>query len=272
MAVVAPSPAREPESEAGRCRRASDPRPVALVTGGSSGIGAAVARRLAADGGWRLVVAGRDEQRLGEVARETGGTPIAFDLSAPHAARGLLAEALSAHGRIDLLVACAGVGWFGPFASMPTSEVDRLVEVDLAAVIRLVRLVLPRMLLQRTGHLVLIGSVAGCLGVRGEAVYSAAKAGLGVFADALRYELHGTGVGVTFVVPGAVATPFFVRRGAEYTRAFPQPLPPERVARAVLKAVRDGRPEVFVPGWLRLPIAVRALAPGCYRRLADRFG
>ncbi|MFD5451002.1 SDR family NAD(P)-dependent oxidoreductase [Streptomyces sp. NPDC003470] len=244
----------------------------ALVTGASSGIGAAVARRLADEGGWRLVLSGRDPSRLREVAEAASAVPFAADLTLPGADRRLADFALATAGPVDLLVAGAGIGWAGEFRDMPPHRIDEVFDIDVLATLRLVRRLLPGMIEAGSGRVVLIGSLAGCVGVRDEAVYSAAKAALGAFADALRYEVRGTGVGVTHVVPGVVDTPFFERRGAPYRRSRPRPVPAERVADAVRRAVVRGRDEVYVPGWLRLPCRVRGAAPGLYRRMASRFG
>ncbi|MDW4908957.1 SDR family NAD(P)-dependent oxidoreductase [Streptomyces sp. ADMS] len=243
----------------------------AVVTGASSGIGAAVARGLAQDG-WRLVLNGRDTTRLDGVATDTFAAAFPADLTAAGADRRLADFALDQVGRVDVLVAGAGIGWAGQFSDMPESAIDEVIHVDLLSTVRLVRHLLPHMVGAGSGRVVLIGSVAGALGVRGEAVYSAAKAALAVFADALRYELHGTGVGVTLVIPGVVETPFFDRRGTPYTRRRPKAVPPERVADAVRRAIRRGTHEVYVPGWLCLPARVHGMAPALYRRLAARFG
>ncbi|WP_055489181.1 SDR family oxidoreductase [Streptomyces sp. TP-A0356] len=268
--VDAPSPAALPVRR--RTGDPSAPRGTALVTGASSGIGAAVARRLAAEGGWRLVLNGRDAARLARVADRAPATVFPADLTRQAETRQLAEFALDHLGRVDLLVACAGIGWAGDFSSMPARAIDEVIDVDVLATMHLVRHLLPRMVEAGSGRVVIIGSLAGTVGVRGEAVYSAAKAALATYADALRYELRGTGVGVTHVVPGVVDTPFFERRGVPYRRSRPTPVPPERVADAVWSAVSRGRDEVYVPGWLRLPARVRGAAPALYRCLAARFG
>ncbi|ETK37207.1 hypothetical protein MPTA5024_05095 [Microbispora sp. ATCC PTA-5024] len=171
---------------------------------------------------------------------------------------------------MDVLVANAGEGWSGPLAAMPDGTLERLVAVNLTAPMRLTRLLLPAMAERGRGHLVYVASIAGALGVREEAVYAATKAGLLAFAESLRYEAPG--VGVTVVLPGVVDTPFFERRGRPYTRSRPAPVPPARVAAAVVAAVERGRAEVYVPGWLRVPARLRGAAPGTFRALARRFG
>ncbi|NSC25043.1 SDR family NAD(P)-dependent oxidoreductase [Streptomyces albus subsp. chlorinus] len=247
-------------------------RPVALVTGASSGIGAAVAERLAAEGGWRLLLNGRDERRLAQVATRTGGVPLAADLSDARARERLAEEALAHSGRVDALVAGAGIGWAGTFAAMPAEDIDDVLAVNLNATLHLVRLLLPGMVDRRCGRVVLIGSMAGSVGVRGEAVYAATKAGLTAFADSLRYELAPSRVRVSMVLPGVVDTPFFQRRGAPYHRDRPRPVPPDDVAEAVFRALRTGRPNAYVPSWMAVPAWLHGAVPGLFRSLAQRFG
>ncbi|HXD70808.1 MAG TPA: SDR family NAD(P)-dependent oxidoreductase, partial [Gaiellales bacterium] len=198
-----------------------------LVTGASSGIGAATAQALSSRGA-RVVVAGSDPDRTAEVAARVGGAALVHDLAQPGAAADLAAAAAAVHGRVDVLVNNAGVGWAGSFAEMPEGEIRRLVQVDLTAAVELTRALLPGMLERGRGHVVSVGSVAGHAGGRGEAVYAACKAGLAAFAEALRQEHRDAPVGFSVVIPGAVATPFFARRGAPYARSFPRPVPPGR--------------------------------------------
>jgi short-subunit dehydrogenase len=274
-----------------------------LITGASSGIGAATARAMAgADA--HLTLTGRDRSRLDEVAAATGGRVLVADLATDAAALASLAAP------VDILVASAGLGWAGPFSRMPHDEIERLVTVNLTAPMLLTRCLLPGMLERGRGHIVLVASIAGALGVPDEAVYSATKAGLLIFAEGLRQELprsdaresgqkvpdrtgilpepartsarpepgglgarQGPGrVGVSVILPGVVRTEFFGRRGTPYTRRHPSPMPPERVANAIVHAIEHDLPEMYVPGWLQLPARLRAATPNLFRRLAGRFG
>jgi short-subunit dehydrogenase len=238
---------------------------VALVTGASSGIGRAAVRRLAARGA-RVVAHGRDATRLDELSRLTGAATIAGDLADPAEPVRLAREA----GEVDILVNNAGRGWAGKFIEM--SGIDDIVRVNLTAPIELTRAVLPGMLDRGRGHLMFVTSIAGRTGVAGEAVYSATKAGLDTFAESLRFELHGTGIEVSVLVPGVVDTPFFDHRGRPYQRRRPRPLPVGVVADTLVRGIAAGRAELYAPRWLRLPVVVRGTMPGVYRRLAARFG
>jgi short-subunit dehydrogenase len=240
-----------------------------LVTGASAGIGAATARRLAAAGS-RVVVHGRDEARTRAVADEVGGTPVVADLL--DGTRLLDELAARVPAPVDLLVANAGRGWSGPLTAMGPDEIAELVAVDLTASLQLTRALLPAMIRRGSGHVVIVSSIAGRAGVAGEAVYAATKAGLDAFAESLRMELRGSGVGISVVVPAAVDTGFFVARGRDYDRRRPRPVSPDLVARRIVDAVERNRAETWVPRWTRVVPVVRAVAPGPFRALSSRFG
>jgi short-subunit dehydrogenase len=242
-----------------------------LVTGASSGLGRATAQELARAGA-RLVVHGRDTSALASLADETGAVPVVADLAVPGEARRLADEALAVHGGLDVVVNNAGQGWAGDFAQMPVDDLDRLIAVNLAAPVALTRALLPAMLARGRGYLAFVGSIAGRTGVAGESVYAATKAGLDTFAESLRFELSGCGIGVGVLVPGVVETAFFERRGRRYQRSSPRPRPAPQVAAALVRMIAADRAEAYAPRWLRLPVAVRGLVPGVYRGLAGRFG
>src|SRR6266516_1612048 len=250
------------------------------------GIGRALVPPLA-NRGVQLVLTGRDPAALAGAAGAdagseetaaavtgagTGPRTIVADLTDAAAVERLAAEALDCFGRVDLLICNAGAGWAGQLAGMPLETAERLVTLNLLAPVRLTRLLLPGMLERGHGHLVYVTSIAGATGVGGEALYAATKGGLALFAASLREELAGRGVGVSVAVPGVVDTAFFERRGTPYPRTWPRPIPPERVARALLGAVESNRAEVFSPAWMRLPARLAGSAPGLYRALATRFG
>jgi len=235
---------------------------VALVTGASSGIGREVARRLAARGA-RVLAHGRNIEAL----QQLDATPLVADLAEPGAG----ARLAEAAGPVDIVVANAGLGWAGPFGEMPPESIAELIAVNLTAPIELARALLPAFG-HRPGYLIFVTSIAGRMGVAGEAVYSATKAGLDSFAESLRFETYGGSVRVGVVVPGVVETAFFERRGRAYERRSPRPIPAARVADRIVGMIQRGSPEAYAPGWLRLPVAVRGLLPGVYRRLAAKYG
>ena len=244
---------------------------VCLVTGASSGIGRATAEALAGEGA-RVVRVGRDRERLEVAAGAPGGHPLAGDLGRDGEPDRLAAEAEARFGRVDVLVNNAGIGLAGSLTEATPGRIDELVRVNLLAPMLLTRALLPGMLERGGGAIVNVASVAGHVGVRGEAVYAATKAGLVTFSESLRQELAGTPVRVSLVSPGVIATPFFERRGTPYARRRPRPIAPERVAEAILVAIRRGSPSVFVPSWLGLPVRVHGALPGLYRALASRWG
>ena len=238
----------------------------ALVTGASGGIGRAIATELA-QWGVRVKATGRDVEALKDVARSTGGEFLAVDLREPAEVDRVAAWA----GPVDLLVNNAGFGLVGVFWSLDPDRVEELVRVNLLAPLRLTASLLPAMVERGEGHVVNIASIAGHVGVRHEAAYSATKAALVTFSESLRYELAGTGVGVTVASPGVVDTAFFEREGRSYRRSFPRPLGPGRVARATVRAIGRNQPQVFIPRWMAFPAWLQGTWPALYRRLAGRF-
>lgn len=244
---------------------------VVLVTGASAGIGAAVARLFAAEGA-QVLVHGRDPERTRAVAAQVGGTMLVADLGTLAGPQRLAAQALTVAGRVDVLVNNAGLGWSGHFTDMAAYDIRHLFDVNLLAHIELTHALLPGMTERSTGAVCFVTSIAGRAGVAEEAVYSATKAGLDVFAESLRAELAGSGVHVATVIPGAVDTGFFETRGRPYQRRRPRPIPADAVAAAVVDSIANDRAEVWAPRWLRIAPTVRALAPGAFRRLAVRFG
>jgi NAD(P)-dependent dehydrogenase (short-subunit alcohol dehydrogenase family) len=246
-----------------------------LVTGASSGIGAAVSALLASRG-CRVVGSGR---RLEGLTVAPGGSfeaAVVADLTAPGSAAGVVEKAVATLGGLDVVVSCAGAGWEGPFTTMPPAEIDNLLDINLRAPLHLARAAAPY-LLASGGQLVLVGSIAGLVGVPKEVAYGTAKAGLRGLADGLRIEWScednlGTSSSarptVTLVSPGAVATPFFSRRNRPYTHSWPHPMPVAKVARRIVRAIDRRQEDVVVPAWLGLAVRLNGGLPRLYRALA----
>lgn len=242
-----------------------------LLTGSSQGIGEACAAELTARGA-RVVLHGRSADVLGAVAAEIGAKVVAADLRDDESVLDLANAARDVYGRVDAIVHCAGVGWYGPTAEMQPAKMDELLQVNLRAPMQLTRVLLPDMIARRRGHIAFVASIAGLTGVACEAVYAATKAGLITYADSLQLELHDTGVEVSVISPGAVRTNFFEHRGTPYGRRVPRPMPPQRVAAAVVRGLERGSGDTVLPHWLSLAPATRAVAPRLFTALNRRLG
>ena len=231
---------------------------VALVTGASSGIGAATARRLAEDGAAVALVARRGDLLDGVAAaiRTAGGRALSRPADVTDEAQALAAvgDVVSELGRIDVLVANAGVMLLGPAADSPTGEWRRMVELNVLGSLYITHAALPHLVraaavsARGTADVVYVSSTAGRTARPGAGVYSLTKSGIGAFAESLRQELVQARVRVGIVEPGTVDTGLVdhlregVREAAQRQVATIEPLRPEDVADAVAYIVgRDRR-------------------------------
>jgi short-subunit dehydrogenase len=230
-----------------------------LVTGATSGIGAATARALATRGA-TLLLHGRNASALHAIGDELGAACRIAELAHTAEVRDL-AEWAEHGGGVDVLIGNAGAGYAGELATMPLETIETLVAVNVTANLLLARSLLPGMLSRGRGTLVFVGSVAGAMGVPREVAYSATKAAVHTLGESLRGEVAGTGVRVSVFVPGVVDTPFFSRRGTPYERGWPRAIPVDLAAHALVRAVASDRVETFAPRWLRFPARLRGGMP-----------
>jgi uncharacterized protein len=228
-------------------------RPAVVVTGASAGIGREIAKMAAAEGGPVVLVA-RSAEALAEAAdeaRRAGGEAFAMtlDVALPDAPAEL-ERFLAAHRlTCGILVNNAGSGLLGPAASLAREDQLRLIDLNIRALTALTLWFLPQMLARRRGGIINLSSVAGFLPGPNMAVYYATKAFVRSFSEALSEELRGTGVTVTCVAPGPVATAFLAKAGARRVRMFKAmpKMTAERVARAAWRGFKRGR-RLVVPG------------------------
>lgn len=223
---------------------------VLLITGASSGIGAATARA-AAEQGYRLALCARSEDKLNDLADELGGDRVFVqrcDVSDYADLQRTVAAVVEHFGRIDAVFANAGTGGEpGGFSGAPVESWKKMVEVNILGVAYTLRATLEE-IKKRSGHVVLTGSVAGRRTLAGS-MYSATKWAVSAIGYGLREEIKGSGVRVTLIEPGMVDTPFF-------DEPKPDALQDEDIARAVLYALTQP-PHVDVHELMVLPTPPR---------------
>jgi short-subunit dehydrogenase len=238
-------------------------RRVALVTGGSSGIGAACVRKLLARG-WRVSVVALPDSDLDWLA----GLDILMtpgDITSQHVREAVVEQTLYRYNRIDVLINSAGVGLYACATEVPMPLFSRLLDVNVLAPLALAQMVVPVMKRQGGGSIVNIGSVGGSVALPWTAAYSASKFALDAIHDSLRRELRGDCIHFLKVCPGIVDTEF---RNHVLAGAAPRAVTsirivvsPETVADRILSAIRQQRQTIYVPWIGRLFALGGALAP-----------
>jgi uncharacterized protein len=242
---------------------------VALITGASSGLGEAAARRLALEPDLHVVLVARRAERLEALAAELpSASALALDLlddDAPARARAHVEERHG--GRLDLLVNNAGAGGRGAFATSGYEPIRATMALNFDAQVRMTEALLPLLRASAPSAIVNVASTAGRIGRPGAGAYSAAKAALAVWSDALRAEEHPHRVHVGVVMPGFIPTEGFPQRElAEKRRTRWMLGTPEEAAEAIVQTGLGGRAERYVPRFYGALAALRTVAPPLLRR------
>ena len=251
--------------------------PVAVITGGNSGIGAAIARELAGKA-WHCVLIARNEERLTQVAEEIGGEYEICDVGDRAAVEQVAERITERHPAIKLLVNNAGFAGRRvgekrgrrDFLEANPDRFEELVRTNFLGAVWCLRAFMPALEAAQPSHVVNVASVAGTVAVP-PGPYAATKHALLAFSRALAATLPARGVHVLTVNPGFVETPGFPQRGTLGSRLLERTVvEPEYVAQRVVRAIERNRREIFVPGWYRVPAVIQAAAPGLVSRVLGR--
>lgn len=253
---------------ASRMRIDADTR--ALVTGASKGIGRALAEQLAARGATVGLVA-RGRAGLEDLAASLPGEHVVLpcDVSDRDAISAAVSGFIEQAGGLDLVIANAGIAHYGPFMQVPIEKAEEMVAINVLGTMYTVKAGLEHLLDRAEGHVVVVSSGAGLRSFPWAAVYGATKAADRMFAEALRHELSGSGVDLTTVYPGEIATDLHSHekdRLPDWYRP-DDAIPAAEMSAAIIDAVEQNRREVHLPKVVRLLGIIHGISP----RLADRF-
>ena len=240
--------------------------PVAVVTGGSSGIGAALARKLA-EREWTCVVVGRREDRLRAVAEEIGGEHEVCDVGDRDAVWRMADSVRERHPEVGLLVNNAGIPGRGNFLDLEPERIEELVRINYLGSVWCLLALLPGLEAGTPSHVVNVVSVAGTVAI---GPYSASKHAQLAFSRSVARELRPRGVHVHTVNPGFVHTEGFPQDWLLRGRFGRMVISADVVADRIVSAIERDRTEIFVPRWYRAAALAQAIAPGAFRRVRAR--
>jgi short-subunit dehydrogenase len=249
-----------------------------VITGASTGIGRAVAELAAADGAAVVLSARRadllDEAAAGIVAKGGRALAVPGDVTSDADMQQLMARAIDAYGRVDVMICNAGIGFHDTFQATPPEVMRRLMDVNVMGTLYAARAAMPHFLQRGSGHLIAVSSIVGRRGIPGSAVYSASKAAQIGLIEGIRAETYGTDVHASVVFPVSTKTEFraAIKRdfGHEATGTGPQQSA-EDVARAIIDCIRHPRPEVYPFGKAKWLSAVSVIAPGFADKLVQKY-
>ena len=245
---------------------------IAVITGGSSGIGAAIARRLT-ERGWQCVLLARTEERLRGVAEEIGAEWKVCDVGDRAAVERVATEIRGRHPAIHLLVCNAGIPGRTGFLTAEPERIEDVMRVNYLGALWCVRAFLPALEGAAPSSIVIVASTAGTVTFPPSGPYSASKHAQVALGRALAADLRGRGIRVHTVLPGFVETPGFPQRDVLTIPLLGRlVVGPDRVARHVLRVIDRGRStETHVPGWYRVGTISQGLFPGIIRAVVSRF-
>ena len=240
---------------------------IILITGASSGIGRQAAIDFANNGAMAIILVGRSESRLTDVAALINSkceTMVYIcDISNKTEVIKLGRDVMHRFGRVDVLVNNAGFGFFGKVQDQSIEQIESVTATNYYGMIYCTKVFLDSMLYNKSGHIVNVASVAASFGVPGLAAYCGSKYAMLGFSESLYHELHGTGVGITVVSPIAVKTNFFNNEsfGGKMPNYTGYALPPKTVSNAIMRAANSPRLEIIVPLFIRVGVWLKQTLP-----------
>lgn len=251
---------------------------VAIVTGGSSGIGKELAKELLKDN-YKVLIIGKTKSKVQDALNELkkisdNCSGFVCDINDEKRVKYLINEIIKENHKIDLLVNNAGFSYYKEFTDLTEEEIKEIVSTNLLGTIYFCKFVIPAMEKQGHGHIVNVASVAGRIGFPKLSVYCASKFGVAGFSESLYYEMREKNINVTLVCPGAVDTDFYRDESFKqfpHTERHKKVMSPEYVAKEIKKAIDEKRFELILPKLFRFKIMFKDVLKKFAMRYVSRL-